>query len=152
MIDVSAMLVLLGLLLTGISHLAFPATYWIKPRAVIVSDGVVGQPVTLRVDRAVKRKFKGEYHVYIRSLPGQVAYCEAHGNIRYRTDALLPDPVTLEWWAYSDPRCHGRNLKPGMYAMKTCWEIKLPLWLSREVCIDSPAFQITNQTAGEPFP
>lgn len=147
-VDLSAVFLLLTFTFTALAFVLFPPSYWIEVRSVVIEDGIVGEPVALRVDRDIHHAFKGRYDVYIRTLPGQTAFCEATGRIRYRPDATLPDPVTLEWWAYSDVRCHGANLPAGQYSMKTCWTIELPLWFSRETCTASPAFAIKPNTNG----
>lgn len=140
--DYASLLVLLlgGLWLALDAFLS--ADHWLEVRSVVVEGGPAGAEVTLAVDRTIHRPFDGRYDVYIRTYPSLSAHCEASGALPYDSDATLPDPVTLTWWAFSDKRCHGPNLPSGSYSMTTCWTVELPLGLDRRICIGSPVFQI----------
>lgn len=120
------------------------ARFWYEPVRVIVADAVEGQPFVMDVDRRIKRSFRGSYTVVVRTLAGNVVICEAGGAVNYRPDSALPVPVTMAWWAWSDPRCHGANMAPGQYVMTTTWVIEQPFGIlpDKSVSIVSPPFTV----------
>jgi hypothetical protein len=84
-----------------------------------------GDSATLIVDRTVKREVPMSYAVRVFQVDDRGAHlvCTAdHGPYLYRPDALLPSPVTLEWWTGGD--C--REIPPGHVEIETTWNPRLP--------------------------
>lgn len=132
--------------LAGVGLLLLPGSFWMTVRQVEVLDFQQGKPGFVIVNRTVNRDFRGDYAVVIRDLTDgrRTVVCEAHGGIDYEPGETLPDPVTLDWWAYSDQRCHGRNLAPGTYDMTTTWTVRTPFGFlpDKLVRTTSPAFTV----------
>lgn len=91
---------------------------------VAVGDVVRGEDAILAVDRITHRKFKGTYRVSIRTFPAYTIICTATDTIDYKVGAVLPDPLTLSWWAH-DGECSAASLDIGTYILLTSWEIHL---------------------------
>jgi hypothetical protein len=65
----------------------------------------VGDTAILHVDRTIKRPVNMEFTVRVmqRGPNGWIDTCAMNsGVIRYSPDAALPDPVTLDWWSWSE--------------------------------------------------
>lgn len=90
---------------------------------VAVGDAVFGDPVPMRVDREILRRFFGTYFVEVRSYPEYEIICTAGDSINYKPDSKLPDHLTLAWWA-NDADCSGEDLEPGEYQIITTWIIE----------------------------
>lgn len=84
-----------------------------------------GDTANLIVDRVVKREVPMSYAVRVFQVDDRGAHlvCAAeHGPYMYRPDALLPSPVTLDWWTGGD--C---NVIPhGQVEIETTWHPHLP--------------------------
>ena len=109
----------------GALSLSLPASFWFTVENVTVLDVETGYNIPMNVTRTIKRPFKGEYHVEVRTFSGYTIACEAHGQVDYAPSATFPEPLTLTWWGFSDPRCG--NLPDGQYNIKTTWEVER-LW------------------------
>lgn len=86
-----------------------------------VSAERVGQSAVLNVDRTIHRDLPMEYTVRIMAQMGSGwrQVCKAESNVfLYRAGAVLPDPVTLDWW--TDGAC--RALPPGRVQIITTWK------------------------------
>lgn len=102
-----------------------PASYWHDKGSMFVPDLQSEQPIELRWQGGAKREFRGVYTVVVRSIDNNQIVCEARGGpITYHPEATRPDPLTLDWWAPSDPRC--KILPTGAFTLETCWTIKAP--------------------------
>ena len=85
-----------------------------------------GKPVEMVVDRTIHAEFSADWFVRVRDYQSKQVVCEATGGGQYLPDAEMPSPVTLEWWAYTEPRCAGPNLQPGTYVVETTWRVDPP--------------------------
>ena len=111
--------------LTYVGLALVPASYWHDKGTMFVPDEQSDQPIELRWQGGAKREFRGVYTVVVRSIDTNRVVCEARGGpITYRPDATRPDPLTLDWWAPSDPRC--ADLPLGAFVLETCWTVKAP--------------------------
>jgi len=107
-----------------------PATFWFRPLAFDVQDGAVGAEIVVTYDRVIRRDFIGEWFVSVRreGKSGWEAYCTTPITRQdYRDDSVLPDPVTLEWLSWTEPRCH--KLPAGTYEVAAHWRINPDSWL-----------------------
>lgn len=124
---------------------AFPMSYWLEVRMVHINDSRVGDPITMLVDRVVKRSFTGIWAVGVYAWNGRafVPHCTAHGRERpYKQGAEYPEPLTLKWWTEDEPAC--RSLPAGQYMVTTRWvntgnEFPLP---DKSVSKDSNIFAV----------
>lgn len=79
-----------------------------------------GDTATLTVDRTVKMPIHMAFSVRVQSRigAGWVDTCAmSSGVIFYQPDAVLPDPVTLDWWTWGE--CP--DLPPGDARIVTTW-------------------------------
>lgn len=130
---------LLTLLLLPIQ--LWPPSYWFEVRSVLVSSVKQGDPVTMVVERNIKRPFRGDWDVTIRQWDGAgwVTYCNANGASNYRPDARFPVPLTLKWW--TDGQC--TNFDNGRYKVTTTWRVlDIPLIQDRVITVDSNVFEV----------
>lgn len=99
--------------------------YWLEPHSMIVADFEVGEDPTLVVYREIHRSVFGEWSTTIRKAEqtGWVIYCAASGSNRYKPEAQLPEPTTLNWW--SNGQCSIDE--PGQYYITTTWTL-FPDW------------------------
>lgn len=121
-----------------------PASWWLSVGDMRAEDGPAGAPVILHVDRAIRRPFRGEWAVVVRSaetLATSAACPPARGGSGYSPDARLPAPLTLDWWRDGAP-C---DLPPGRYTLRTCWTI-YPAWRvlgDRHLCTGRVPFTLS---------
>lgn len=119
-----------------------PASYWFDVRAVYVTDAMAGQAPLMRVDSFIHRPFEGMYRVELerKVLDGYVSepdrFRPAIGSVSYNPDAALPEPLTLDWWAFPE------TWRPpsGVYRIETCWTINPDWWWPRRTCRHSNDF------------
>lgn len=99
----------------------WPASFWMTVERAVVFDSQEEAPIYMSVDRKIHWPFYGEWHVIVRRVThdGVEVTCTAHGAGDYRTDAVLPDPLTLDWW--TDGKCP--TAEAGYYFVTTIWEI-----------------------------
>lgn len=84
----------------------------------------VGEPVTMQVEREIKRPFLADWSVVVRTVTpeGLQQHCEAQSPPRdYSPDARLPDPLTLDWW--TGGQC--APLPVGQHLVSTTWTVRL---------------------------
>lgn len=120
----------------------WPASYWLDVQAIVVRSAQVGQPLSMVVDREVRRPFLGNWHVTIRQWDGAgwLTWCNASGKSNYRKDARYPKDLALQWW--TDGQCH--PLPPGRYKVTTAWTIQNEgLVPDKIVVADSNIFEVT---------
>ena len=117
-----------------------PADNWFKVTSITVSDADEGQPITMNVSRAISRPFVGEWVATVRRVDdgGVVVFCTAYGQSAYRQDALLPRPVTLDWWTHP-MKC---ALPPDRYRLDTVWLYDVGSGVTKSVTADSNVFTI----------
>mgnify|MGYP001582905566 CR=1 FL=1 len=100
----------------------FSDDYFFEVHSVNVGNSVHGEPVILSVDRQVNHQFFGKYNVEVRSFPDRTTICTGSGESTYLPTAKLPEPLTLEWWAFSED-CKGGTLPVGDYIIHTSWTV-----------------------------
>lgn len=116
----------------------WPAYFWYETGITVIHDSVEGSSIELLHDGKTKIDFMGGYSVIMRNLKTNEIVCDARGGpFPYETTSKRPDPLYMEWWAPSDPRCH----KPpsGDYVTTTCWKVYGLLWgllPPKNVCTD----------------
>lgn len=118
----------------------WPASWWFSVDHFEVKDTTAGTPPVMIVDRDIRRDFRGRWVVSVmrEGNRGFYSYCTARGENDYRTDAGLPDVISLDWW--TDPKkC---RLAPGRYLIKTLWVIYPPGLPSKEVRVKSNVFTV----------
>jgi hypothetical protein len=124
----------------------FPtAAYWFKVQSVQVQNSKIGDSVFMNVDRTIIRSFTAQWSAVIRRVDPTDSttevVCSGSGISSYKTEAVLPDPLTLEWWTDGD--CETLN-QPGAYQVTTVW-ILSPSWRifgTREVIVESNIFEV----------
>jgi hypothetical protein len=85
----------------------------------------VGNEVHLHVDRAIHAPITMSYSIRVFQMThsGAVLSCVAQGGpFRYRPDAVLPNPVTLDWWTGG----HCPEIPPGQAQIETTWDPIIP--------------------------
>ena len=118
-------------------------SWWFEIQQFQVRDAVAGQRIILDYQRKIWRDFTGEWRVQIwRSERGEwSSYCTANGGPHgYRADSVLPDPVTLEWLAYTQPRCY--QLPKGTYYAALHITVNADGYMQRAVEAKSTAFEV----------
>lgn len=134
---------IMALLVSGywLSNYWPPAAYWYELRHLHVDDARVGEPVLMRVDRQIHKHFVGEFGVIVRKRKpdGWMVVCNGSGGGDYRPDAILPEPLTLDWW--SNRACPAIDV-PGHYTVTTTITMVSPLGLQRVVKHESNIFEV----------
>lgn len=122
----------------------WPARFWYNPGLMYVPNSREGERIVLHFTGGVVRGFDGSYAVLVREIDTGKVVCDASGGpFPYRTDATRPDPLTIGWWAPSDPRC--ANLPAGNYILETCWTVGGLLWgilPPKNICHDPAPFTV----------
>jgi hypothetical protein len=124
---------------------AWPASHWYDPGQLVIPTSVAGEPVELFYQGGAVRDFTGRYTVLMRDFQTQEIVCEAaSGFFPYNTESKRPDPLFMDWWAPSDPRC---NAPPaGQMQTTTCWTVSGILWglvPPKHVCTDPVSHTVT---------
>ena len=116
--------------------------YWMRVNSVTVPDTATGQMPQMVIDRQIVRPFQGTWYVMVRQQHGTgwVITCAANGGGNYRVDALLPDPVTLDWW--TEGKC--KTLDPGRYQISTSWNISPKSGADKRLLVESNIFEVTE--------
>ena len=105
-----------------LAALLWPMSFWLEVRTVHVNDARADEPITMLVDREIKRGFFGTYNVTVHRWTnrGPEAYCTARGEEwDYAAGAVYPVPLTLRWWVGGKRECSA--LPPGQYQVTTRW-------------------------------
>lgn len=110
--------------------------YWLTVERLDVQDSRVGDSdIIIDYQRTIHRRFAADWNVSIdREGPDGLDWvCTSPvQHDVYEVKAKLPEPVTLEWFAWSDKRCY--DLAPGTYHITAHWEINPEsLFLKRSV-------------------
>jgi hypothetical protein len=108
------------------SHVLPTSRYWFIAESMVIPDAPVGDDVLMIVNRTIKRQVFGEWTVTVRAQQenGWSIYCVARGESDYSPLAVLPDPLTLDWWTYG--QCEPPP--PGTYFVTTTWAFS-PAWI-----------------------
>lgn len=98
--------------------------FWMTVEKMDVQDAIEGEPILIDYERTIRRPFTADWRVQVRRVTGDgLEWVCATPVAREDYDARsrLPRPVTLAWFAWTDPRCH--NLTPGQYEISAAWEV-----------------------------
>jgi len=135
-------ILMLGVVAGWFTATLWPPSYWLDVDEVIVFDGPAESDVFMRVDRDIRRPFHAQWDVLVRELAtgGSTVVCAARGHGDYRVDAVLPDPLTLDWW--TEGQCP--TLPPGEYFISTVWVIEGGSLPDKLVRSESNVFRITE--------
>lgn len=140
-IDIFGAFALLWLVLS-----LLPLSLWFDPGQVRVSNGSAEREPVILFSRDIKRNVRMQYQVVVRKMGSKTAVCDPkRGPFTYRSDAHLPDTITLTWWTGGDDRCWPQP--PGDYILETCWTMPAPFWgfvPAKTVCRDSNPFTIAE--------
>ena len=128
------------------AHYAYPFSYYYSVGELYVDPNPAVQgDVRLVYNGGPNHAFLGKYSVIVREFTNGEIVCDASSApFEYKLGSKRPDPLTIAWWAPSDPRC--ANLAPGVYSMQTCWTIVDRGWsgLLPDIteCIMTPHFRV----------
>lgn len=117
-----------------------PSENWYRIGSITVSDANSGDPIYMTVSRVISKPFVGNWGVTIRKVTneGTEIACVSSGTTTYRTDAILPKPLTLDWWTYP-VKC---VLAPGRYRLDTVWQFDVAYGVAKTVTAESNVFQV----------
>ena len=105
-------------------HFLLPTDFWFTVNRFDIRDTIEGEPITVDYDRTIKRQYTADWRIKVRRDTGagfeQVCSSDTHRQ-DYDPDVRLPDLVTLEWFAFTDPDCY--NLTAGDYSITVTWDI-----------------------------
>lgn len=102
---------------------AWPVSWFLEVNSVFVFDGPENSEVSMQVDRTIHRQFYADWFVVVRQYKdgaGWEAVCTGQGSGAYIPEAVLPLPLTLDWW--TEGSC--TTLPLGRYFISTVWEIQ----------------------------
>lgn len=105
------------------SRAAVMADDFLTVRSIHVDSVKAGEPVTMQIDRTIHRPFAAEWSVVVRTVTpdGLKQHCAAAFPARdYDPKAMLPVPVTLDWWTAD--QC--APLPVGQHLVTTTWTVK----------------------------
>ena len=121
-----------------------PASWWLRAGPILAFDAPAGAHVVLEIDREIRRHFTAEWRVLVRRhemTRGWVVVCTASGGGNYRPDAILPQPLTLDWW--TDGQCP--YPPAGQIMISTVWNIDAGLPGVRQVISESNIFTVRGE-------
>ena len=120
----------------------FPTSYWYELNRVRIQDAKASEPILMAVDRNINREFIGHWAVIVRRMnsgTGDIV-CVDGGTTNYKTDAKLPEHLTLGWW--SGGTCN--TLGEGFYMVTTIVHIDVPNILQpKRVINESNIFKVS---------
>lgn len=108
-----------------------PTSFWFSVDQMDIHDATSWQGVEVELDRTIARDFEGAWRIDMRrEVPnGWVSVCSTQWQPNgYTTTARLPDPVSLEWFTWVEPRCYTLD-DPGRYEVTATWVINPGSWL-----------------------
>lgn len=124
-----------------------PVTMWFSVNRMDIRDAATWEQVTVDYSRDIHRPFYGEWRVMVREVTeaGTEVICSTdwHPN-DYKTDSVLPEPVSLEWLMWTEPACY--RLPPGDYEATITWSVNQDSWLFNREVSRTDTFQIYGQT------
>lgn len=112
------------MILWAASHAVMRSDYWFEVVAFDVRDVTYGDPITIHYERKIARQFSADWRVNVRRKTDRGLEFVCSSPTRrddYEPTAVLPEPVTLEWFAFTDPRCF--TLHPGQYQITVTWDL-----------------------------
>lgn len=121
--------------------LLWPSGWWLEVKDVVIRSAAQGTPLSMTVDRQIKRSFLGTWQVTIRQWDGAgwLTWCNASGRSNYNPEARYPRNLSLQWW--TDGACH--PLPAGRYRVTTTWTVQGNLLPDKHVVVDSNIFEVT---------
>lgn len=123
--DEKAGLSVAGLMLIfAVLGFALRADFWMTVEKLDVQDVTQGEPILIDYSRTIRRPFTADWRVKVRRFTddGLEWVCATPiSREDYDAKSRLPRPVTLQWFAWTDPRCY--DLQPGRYEIAATWEI-----------------------------
>ena len=128
------------------AHLSMPfSSYYRLGEIDVGPDPALQGNVKLEYNGGAIRPFLGKYSVTVRRFENNEIACEAgSAPFLYDPNSVRPDPLTMAWWAPSDPRC--ASLPPDVYTMQTCWTVtsRGPLGILPNItkCLSTPIFRV----------
>ena len=123
-----------------------PTSLWFNVKSVHVEDTTVGKPPVMDIERIINADFMATWLVEVEQQlhGGYAVMCAARGESAYRTDAVLPDPTTLDWWTYP-VKC---DLPAGRYRVETTWQMDIPFAPVKVVRVVSNVFTVNDLVDG----
>lgn len=120
----------------------WPSSWWMEVRSILVLDSPAEASPLMLVDREIKRDFTATATVIVRRRNGDqwTEVCRAEKTTPYRTDAILPDPLDLDWWSWRE--CG--FLPPGRYFINTIWRIDSGVLPDTQIITDSNEFKVVE--------
>lgn len=111
-------------------------TKYINVSEAEVQDGFGNEILEMRISRIIKRNYQGSYSVALWH-DGQRVCDTGRIDVPYFTSDPLPNPVTIQWWAYGGSCFIGSmeepengdgllasTLDPGFYTIETCHGVR----------------------------
>lgn len=126
------------LIMVAVLSSTVPASVWMDVKDVFIADAPVGTQPEMKVDRIIKSDFVAMWLVEVERDYGSGfgLFCSANGENAYRSDAVPPTPLRLDWWTYPT-KC---VLPAGRYRVETTWRIDVPFVPEKFVRIMSNVF------------
>ena len=124
-----------------------PASYWFEVDRLEVRPSAVGEPIVVDYGRQIKHPFEATWRVEVWQLDAYsgkwISYCTTPSTTQgYKPSATPPNPVTLEWLAYTSERCY--DLPAGTYYINAEWLLNPKGIFARNVSASSQPFAITG--------
>lgn len=125
-----------------------PASYWFEVDHLEVQSSNVGDAIVVDYDRQIKHEFEAAWRVEVWQLDAYsgkwISYCTTPETVQgYKPSATPPNPVTLEWFAYTNKRCY--DLPQGTYYINADWTLNPDSAFSRRVVATSQPFTIRGE-------
>ncbi len=118
-----------------------PADAWFRVNEVYVPDHVSGSNPSVIYDREIFENFRGFYIVEVqRKLENGLWWseCSGSGVSDYEKGEAIPDN-TVDWVWYISSEC---TVPPGIYRLRSSWEMKRPDWPTKNVVALSNEFRV----------
>lgn len=120
-----------------------PAGFWFRVDRLDIRDAAHATDVTVDYERTIRRDFEGAWRATIRRevQNGWEVICSTAWQPQdYQIDAVLPEPVSLQWLVWTDPNCY--QLGPGAYEANVTWVINPGSWFFERQVKRSDRFMI----------
>ena len=122
-----------------------PASYWFEVDRLEVMPAAEGDPIIVDYGRQIKHPFTAAWRVEVWQLDAYsgkwISYCTTPETTQgYKPSATPPNPVTLEWFAYTSERCY--DLPAGTYYIGAEWVLNPDSPFTRRVSRISEPFTI----------
>lgn len=141
----------LGFMGAGTAQDLIPTSYWFEVGELSVENNEQGVCPVLHFTREINRPFSAEWLVTLRrqTEAGFEFYKlypdDPPGMADYRSDAVLPSPLTFDWWAWIDSdEC---DWPVGVYQVLTEWKVDIG-HRTRIVRVESNPFHVTPSEKG----